>query len=113
MWKRIGVVPAVCVLAIAFDLTHAAGADDCVAEPSRQPPDGRHWYYHFDQATNRKCWHLGEAGLPVLHPAPDQPRPAPDTDRSGRREELALSRAKRDTLFQDFIRWNELQRNFQ
>jgi hypothetical protein len=111
--KRIGLVPAVSMLAtaIAFGAHHAASADDCIPEPTHQPPDGRHWYYHFDQARNRKCWRLGETGMAVL---PESPHPAgPGTDRSGQRQELALSRAQRDTLFQDFIRWNELQRNFQ
>jgi hypothetical protein len=109
-------VPAASVLAavMAFQAHHAAGADDCVVEPTHQPPDGQHWYYRFDQAKNRKCWHLGEAGLTVQRPPPDLPRPpGPVADRPGRRDEAALSRARRDELFQDFMRWNELQRNFQ
>ena len=70
-------VPAASVLAavMAFQAHHAAGADDCVVEPTHQPPDGQHWYYRFDQAKNRKCWHLGEAGLTVQRPPPDLPRP--------------------------------------
>ena len=109
-------VPAASVLAavMAFHAHHAAGADDCIAEPTHQPPDGQHWYYRFDQAKNRKCWHLGEAGLTVQRPSPDLLRTTgPVADRSGRRYEAALSRARRDELFQDFMRWNELQRNFQ
>jgi hypothetical protein len=106
-------VPAASVLAavMAFHAHHAAGADDCVAEPTHQPPDGQHWYYRFDQAKNRKCWHLGEAGLTVQRASPDLPRTtAPVADRPVRRDEVALSRARRDELFQDFMRWNELQR---
>ena len=109
-------VPAACALAavMAFHAHHAAGADDCVVEPTHQPPDGQHWYYRFDQAKNRKCWHLGEAGLTVQRPSPDLPRTTgPVADRPVRRDEAALSRARRDELFQDFMRWNELQRNFQ
>jgi len=111
MSKRL--VPAASVLAavMAFHAHHAAGADDCIVEPTHQPPDGQHWYYRFDQAKNRKCWHLGEAGLTVQRPSPDLPRTtAPVADRPVRRDEAALSRARRDELFQDFMRWNELQR---
>jgi hypothetical protein len=138
MSKRIGFVPAVSVgvltTVMAFNAHYARSADDCIVEPNRQPPDGRHWYYHVDRATNHKCWYLGEAGMvaqrapsdaqnsPGANPSaqsastqsPAGPNPAgPVADRSGQREALALSRAQRDALFQEFIRWNELQRNFQ
>ena len=108
MSKRIGFVPAVFVLAtvMAFNAHHAGGAEECLAAPTRDPPEGRHWYYHFDQAKNQKCWRLGEAGLPIL------PQPTgPIANRAGR-EQLALSRAERDALFQEFVRWKELHRTF-
>ncbi len=35
-----------------------ARADDCLRAPNSTTPKGRHWYYHTDQTTNRKCWFL-------------------------------------------------------
>jgi hypothetical protein len=122
MSKRAGFVPAVCagVIAtvLAFNPHHARGADDCLTEPNRDPPEGRHWFYHVDRANNRKCWYLGDVGLLAQRVVPETPNPpgpnpsAPIAGRPTQREALALSRARRDTLFQEFIRWNEMQRDF-
>jgi hypothetical protein len=38
----------------------AARAEDCLAGPNAQSPQGRHWYYRIDRATKRKCWYLGD-----------------------------------------------------
>jgi hypothetical protein len=127
MSKRIGFVLAACggviATALAFNPHHARGADDCLAEPNRDPPEGRHWFYHVDRVNNRKCWYLGDVGLlaPRVVPeaanasGPSPPAPNASAAIAGRptqREVLALSRARRDSLFQEFIRWNEIQRDF-
>jgi hypothetical protein len=127
MSKRVAFVLAACagVIAtvVAFNPDHARGADDCLVEPNRDPPEGRHWFYHVDRANNRKCWYLGDAGLLAQRVAPETANPsgpnpagpnpsAPSAGRPTQREALAPSRARRDTLFQDFIRWNEMQRDF-
>jgi hypothetical protein len=109
MLKRIGIMPAVCVLA-AFNvqqagIEQAVAAEDCLPAPTHEPPEGSHWYYRSDPIRNHKCWYLAEAGHPVL-PRP----PAAAAERAGRREELALNRAQRDALFQEFVRWKTLQR---
>ena len=36
----------------------AVHADDCLAAPNAPSPQGRHWYYRLDWATQRKCWYL-------------------------------------------------------
>jgi hypothetical protein len=41
-----------------------ARADDCLAEPNSPAPTGSHWYYHFDRATQRKCWYIRAADQP-------------------------------------------------
>jgi len=114
MSKRMGVVPAIAAAVIAALMafgTRARSADECLAEPNRDPPDTRHWYYRIDRANNRKCWHLGEAVAQRPSPEPPPP-PGPTTDRSKPIETTAIGRAERDALFREFIRWNELQRNF-
>jgi len=51
---------------IALGMTSPAPAGDgCIERPNHQPNDGAHWYYQFDRATHRKCWHLGKAGTTV------------------------------------------------
>jgi hypothetical protein len=51
---------------IALGMTSPAPAGDgCIERPNHQPNDGAHWYYQFDHATHRKCWHLGKAGTTV------------------------------------------------
>jgi hypothetical protein len=119
MSKRIGCVPAVSAALLASVMAFGAparAADDCLAEPNREPPDGSHWYYRIDHANNRKCWHLGEVAAPRASPEPPAPAPSgstgPVVDRPQQREALALSKVQRATLFQEFIRWNELQQNF-
>src|SRR5262249_8115969 len=33
-------------------------ANDCLAGPDSPSPQGTHWYYRLDWATQRKCWYL-------------------------------------------------------
>jgi len=49
----------------------ARAADDCLAAPNSQPPQGSHWYYHIDGATLRHCWYLGPEGQKLHHAEPD------------------------------------------
>src|SRR5215831_15788487 len=52
-----------CVLVLATSglvASHGSvhAADDCIAKPEGQGPQGSHWFYHTDETTNRKCWFL-------------------------------------------------------
>ena len=38
--------------------TNIASADDCVSAPNSPAPEGKHWFYRTDRATQRKCWYL-------------------------------------------------------
>jgi hypothetical protein len=70
--------------------TNAARANDCLTAPNSSAPQGSHWYYRLDRASQRKCWYVRAAGQPVqqaalpaptpLHsmPAPSGPKPAAD-----------------------------------
>jgi hypothetical protein len=40
-------------------------ADDCLTAPNSRAPQGSHWYFHMDRATQRKCWHVRAPGQPV------------------------------------------------
>jgi hypothetical protein len=48
--------------------SNMARADDCLVAPGPLAP-GRHWYYHTDIATQKKCWHLGAASQVSNGPA--------------------------------------------
>jgi hypothetical protein len=51
--------------------TNFARADDCLTAPNSPAPEGSHWYYQTDRATQRKCWYLrapGQATQPATRP---------------------------------------------
>jgi hypothetical protein len=60
-------------------------ADECIEKPNAPAPQGSHWYYRIDRATNRQCWYLGAEGAKVRAPAREAatrlrtplPKPAP------------------------------------
>lgn len=58
---RIRTTPALLALLAlaATSASRATRAEDCLAGPNAQAPQGSHWYYHFDRATHRKCWYIG------------------------------------------------------
>jgi hypothetical protein len=41
-------------------ISHGAtpAADDCLAGPKEQTPQGGHWYYRIEHPSNRHCWYL-------------------------------------------------------
>ena len=36
----------------------AQAADNCLASPKDQAPQGSHWYYRIEHPSNRHCWYL-------------------------------------------------------
>jgi hypothetical protein len=44
-------------------------ADDCLAEPKGDSPQGQHWYYRIDRGTKRHCWYLKGQGEKVARAA--------------------------------------------
>ena len=39
-----------------------ASANDCLAAPNSPAPQGSHWYYRLDWASQRKCWYVRALG---------------------------------------------------
>lgn len=56
----------------------ARAADDCLAAPKDETPEGGHWYYHIDHASKRQCWYLREEGEKLSQGA------APNSSRSAK-----------------------------
>jgi hypothetical protein len=59
----------------------AQAADDCLAAPKAQTPQGTHWYYRVERTTKRHCWYT-RAESPALaqaSPAADDAVPPPSS----------------------------------
>ena len=54
------VLAATSLAAISPNTVRAA--DDCLAAPNAETPEGGHWYYRIDRATKRHCWYLRTEG---------------------------------------------------
>jgi hypothetical protein len=60
------------VLAVGTGVpTNTARADDCLTAPNSPAPEGSHWYYHIDRATQQKCWHVRATDQPAEQTTPD------------------------------------------
>jgi hypothetical protein len=53
------------MLAILLATVVVDAKDDCLAGPNVAAPQGSHWYYRVDRATQRECWYLGPEGKEV------------------------------------------------
>jgi hypothetical protein len=49
--------------------TNMARAERCLSAPNSLAPQGSHWYYQLDWATQRKCWYLRALGPPAQQAA--------------------------------------------
>src|SRR5215470_7569745 len=68
-----------CVALTAVAGSAAYAGDDCITEPTDQPPLGSHWYYHVDPVTHRKCWHQGAEELAIHQVGSSKPSLSPRT----------------------------------
>src|SRR5689334_22349801 len=65
--------------------SEAAPAETCLKAPKGVAPQGSHWYYRIDRATQHRCWYLGEKGGKLVQrsktrSAPTQAEPDDDDD---------------------------------
>jgi hypothetical protein len=54
----IAVVAALFMSGLCLSVPDSARAEDCLTAPDSSAPQGSHWYYHTDRASQRKCWHF-------------------------------------------------------
>jgi hypothetical protein len=75
-------------------LSTSRAEENCLPAPNARAPQGSHWYYRINPASQNKCWHLRAEGQtdeqPIKQQKPEQagtsavvappplPRPAPD-----------------------------------
>jgi len=101
-----------------------APAATCLAAPNGPVPQGSHWYFHTDRATQHKCWALRATGSPpqqvaarstseTLPARPPRPIPAPDQHSFASFKEFMahrgganLSEKELEKLYAQFLEWN-------
>lgn len=69
------------ILVVLGARDRAVADSSCLEQPGPDGLQGEHWYYHYDQQKNRKCWHLG-ANNPVVTVAPAVPPPRTERPRA-------------------------------
>jgi hypothetical protein len=71
--RPLGSIALVATLLVSgVGVTVPASANDCLAAPNSPAPQGSHWYYRLDWATQRKCWYvraLGPSAQQAVAPA--------------------------------------------
>lgn len=81
MTAKTRLTPVVAVLLVALgdgssSVGSARAAENCLAAPNAQAPQGSHWYYRTDPVKQSKCWYLRTEGQAIQKPsAPEGPDP--------------------------------------
>jgi hypothetical protein len=61
----------------------APATDNCLSGPKNQAPQGSHWYYRIEHATQRHCWYLKDESEKLSQAAsPSSPKAEPAMQRS-------------------------------
>lgn len=68
--RSLSLVATLLVWGIGIGLpTNTARADDCLTAPNSPAPEGSHWYYRTDRATQRECWYVRATDQPAQNAA--------------------------------------------
>src|SRR6516165_7617978 len=57
----------IALAAVNVNVKPSLAADDCLAGPNTEAPQGSHWYYRLDRLSHRQCWYLGPERLTHAH----------------------------------------------
>jgi hypothetical protein len=76
-----------------FTMVSQGTAGECLAGPKGTAPDGRHWYYRIDRATQRHCWYLRDEDNQSQAAPLDL---SPSANSASPRKEMAAPRAITD-----------------
>ena len=98
----------------------ALASDECLTEPDAKSPQGSHWYYYTDRESHRKCWYVRRARAKgpqtVTRESQSSLKPRSDariTRNTDNEVSHHLDETARETLFQEFLRWQERQNRSQ
>jgi hypothetical protein len=76
----------------------ARAAEDCLSGPKDKTPQGSHWYYRIDHASNRHCWYLrAESEKPsktVASTSPPSENPTAPDDETAKLRSIADAHAE-------------------
>jgi hypothetical protein len=109
---RISSIVLICSVASCGSITllaKIAHAGDCLVAPGPAIP-GSHWYYRTERATQKKCWHLGDAGQVSNAAASQIASQTLETLMTSLSEPVAtakngLSQEEVQTLYSQFLEW--------
>jgi|SRR5262249_23701488 len=95
-------------------------SDKCLTEPDAKSSQGSHWYYYTDRESHRKCWYVGRARAKapqtVTRESQSSLKPRSDARITRNMDNEAphhVDETARETLFQEFLRWQERQNRSQ
>jgi len=80
MSKQIGSIALAAAILVTGGLqcNVTRAAEECLSAPNARAPQGSHWHYRTDRATQQKCWYLRPKDQPVQQVTPqDTAEPAP------------------------------------
>src|SRR5262249_53657524 len=60
----LAVVIVIATIALTSETTFSETIQ-CRSSPGSAAPSGMHWYYRVDRTSNRYCWYMQAAGLPI------------------------------------------------
>ena len=114
MRKRHGLL-AMIVWANLFSASSISfAAEECITESKTSGP-GKHWFYHVDPVSHRKCWFESPTSIQTDHAAP-QSQSVSKPKRKTAVKAPGTKRTKeanigdwRETLFREFLQWREQQ----
>lgn len=96
-------IAAVACFAVSTGAVRAA--QECIAKPTSEAPQGQRWYYRTHHES--KCWHLGPAGGATRTIAAERLKPSePHAPAATAALDAAeLTPQQREALFRKYIEW--------
>jgi hypothetical protein len=89
------VISSLAAVSLAAGLSGAArAADDCLAAPKGQAPQGAHWYYRIDRTTKRHCWYVRDESKGSQQASASPAQPAASQTSATLQKSIADARAE-------------------
>ncbi len=74
----------------------AKAADGCLTEPKDATAQGKHWYFHFERGTGRRCWYQRGEDEQSARADADTPAAVPSGKPAPRRQDAATTHSIAD-----------------
>lgn len=104
-WRLSSFVFIAAAVWFAVSTSPVRAADECIAKPTSDAPQGQRWYYRTHGDSKRQCWHLGpdRAAARSLKPStPQSPATVAALDAA------ELTPQQRESLFRKYVAWRRI-----